>query len=195
MQITRRTGVLVVGLGLTACVVGDHSPSQVDLPACADTVPKAKQTPTGQPRFGSIVPSTTGQEPTDQSISPSLTARGFHLASRPPSIDTGLPPSPSPPVTANAYEDGVRQAVGAHWVYPREAFQRGQTGQVELQYKVVKDGSVRCVSVVHSSGVAVLDQAAVNALRDAVLPSPPEAWIAIPLRINFTYELGAAQAP
>ncbi len=51
--------------------------------------------------------------------------------------------------------------------YPLGAQMRGEEGVVRVQFKVVKDGSVRDVRVVKSSGYSALDNAAVDAVRRA----------------------------
>jgi TonB family protein len=50
--------------------------------------------------------------------------------------------------------------------YPRQARERGWAGTVVLRVAVRDDGSVALVSVVESSGRALLDRAAVSAVRD-----------------------------
>ena len=78
------------------------------------------------------------------------------------------------------------------WSYPAEASGKGQSGQGELRFVLRKDGSVRIVEIVSSSGVRILDSYIENAIRLAQ-PFPPIPTSVgeemIPISINFTYTL------
>jgi TonB family protein len=49
--------------------------------------------------------------------------------------------------------------------YPPDAYQRGQQGRVVLEIRVTPEGTVASLHVIESSGVASLDQAALEAVR------------------------------
>jgi protein TonB len=92
-----------------------------------------------------------------------------------------------------AYFAELKRRIEEKWVYPQEAARRGQSGQGELRFVLRKDGSVRTVEIVHSSGVILLDRYIENAIRLAS-PFPPipssVGEDVIPISINFTYVLG-----
>ena len=74
-----------------------------------------------------------------------------------------------------------------------EAARQGQSGQGELRFVLRKDGSVRTVEIIHSSGVRILDSYIENAIRLAQPFPPIPAAVGedvIPISINFTYVLG-----
>ena len=82
-------------------------------------------------------------------------------------------------------------------MYPQEAARKGQSGQGHLRFVLRKDGSVRTVEIIDSSGVMVLDRYIENAIRLAS-PFPPipvsVGEDVIPISINFTYVLGGTRA-
>jgi TonB family protein len=86
----------------------------------------------------------------------------------------------------------LKRRIEDKWSYPSEAARRGQSGQGELRFVLRKDGSVRTVEIVHSSGVRILDSYIENAIRLAqpFPPIPPSVGEdVIPISINFTYTL------
>ncbi len=69
--------------------------------------------------------------------------------------------------------------------YPPEARRSGIEGTAEVQLRIARDGSVAEVTVVKSSGFAVLDQASVDTIkRAAPLPFVPGT-----IRLPITYRL------
>ncbi|HZS33882.1 MAG TPA: TonB family protein [Methylomirabilota bacterium] len=87
----------------------------------------------------------------------------------------------------------LKRRIEDKWVYPQEAARKGQSGQGELRFVVRKDGSVRTVEIVHSTGVAILDRYIENAIRLASPFPPIPAGVGqdvIPISINYTYVLG-----
>ncbi len=86
----------------------------------------------------------------------------------------------------------LKRRIEDKWVYPQEASRRGQSGQGEIRFILRKDGSVRTVEIVHSSGVRILDSYIENAIRLAqpFPPIPPSVGEdLIPISLNFTYTL------
>lgn len=84
---------------------------------------------------------------------------------------------PSPKALARitaTFKDAVRSAVRTAVRYPRVARVMGIEGAAEVAFKY-RDGSASHVHVVHSSGSPILDQAALNAVRQSSLPPPPTA--------------------
>jgi protein TonB len=72
----------------------------------------------------------------------------------------------------NDYFEKLRRMIKDKWVYPREAAERNIGGQLMLEFGIAKDGHVRFVELRRSSGVAVLDDYAINAVKLAQ-PFPP----------------------
>ncbi|MBI3454723.1 MAG: TonB family protein, partial [Candidatus Rokubacteria bacterium] len=85
----------------------------------------------------------------------------------------------------------VKKAIEDHWTYPRAAADKGQSGQLMLEFVVHKDGNV-LVELVHTSGVEILDRYAVNAVKLAA-PFPPipgpMGMDSIRISASFTYIL------
>jgi periplasmic protein TonB len=108
---------------------------------------------------------------------------------RPPARDTAIPLN-SPDARYAAYFKELKQQIEEKWVYPSEAVQEGVSGKGVVLFEVRKDGSVRTVEIVRSSGVRILDSYIENAIRLAA-PFPPfPAFIeedVLPLHINFSY--------
>jgi TonB family protein len=91
----------------------------------------------------------------------------------------------------------LKRRIEDKWVYPDEAARNGQSGRGELRFVLRKDGTVRTVEIVTSSGVRILDSYIQNAIRMAQ-PFPPIPVSVgddvIPISINFTYVLGGIRA-
>jgi protein TonB len=87
----------------------------------------------------------------------------------------------------------IKRRIEANWVYPQEAIRRNQSGQGVVEFVLRKDGSLRLVEIVHSSGVAILDRYMENAIKFAA-PFPPMPTVfgteTIPVSLSFTYVLG-----
>ncbi|CAB3807887.1 hypothetical protein LMG28614_06691 [Paraburkholderia ultramafica] len=126
-------------------------------------------------------------------------ARGAHAAPpqpvKPPSVPAAGPdtmpapgdapaepapapaPRPTPAVAAPArpdasFEAALRAAIEAALRYPESARMEGITGRTLVGF-VYRDGAVSDIHVVTSSGMGLLDHAALVAVRDAVCPPPP----------------------
>jgi periplasmic protein TonB len=74
-------------------------------------------------------------------------------------------------------------------VYPLLARRMGAQGEVLLRVRVRQDGSVAAVEIVHSSGFALLDEAATRTVRDNWRFIPArldgvaiESWVEIPIK-------------
>jgi protein TonB len=70
------------------------------------------------------------------------------------------------------YFEKLRRAIKEKWAYPREAAERNIGGQLVLEFGIAKDGELRFIELRRSSGVPVLDDYAMNAVRLAS-PFPP----------------------
>jgi TonB family protein len=83
----------------------------------------------------------------------------------------------------NGYTTKVRQMIARAKIYPSRARDKGQQGKIDLSFKLGKNGGVLKLLVEHSSGHAMLDEAARDAVENAG-PFPP-----IPEKLNKQYVL------
>ena len=70
------------------------------------------------------------------------------------------------------YFDRIRRRIQEKWIYPREAGERGIGGQLVIEFAIRKDGWLQIVELKRSSGVEILDEYALTALKLAQ-PFPP----------------------
>ncbi|MCI0483779.1 MAG: energy transducer TonB [candidate division NC10 bacterium] len=73
--------------------------------------------------------------------------------------------------------------------YPPEARRQGMEGTTEVEFQVAKDGSVKEVMVVRSSGFPILDQASVETIKRA----GPLPFVPGTIRLPITYRLREAR--
>ncbi len=66
-----------------------------------------------------------------------------------------------------SYMKHIKDKVQNTWIYPEDAREKGEQGELLILFSINKDGSLSRVSVVRSSGYESLDNAAVNAIKDA----------------------------
>jgi periplasmic protein TonB len=73
-----------------------------------------------------------------------------------------------------AYKITLRKAIEAHKGYPRRAIRLHQEGEIVVGFTIRRDGVIVDLRVVESSGSALLDRAALEAVRrvDGTLPFP-----------------------
>jgi protein TonB len=87
----------------------------------------------------------------------------------------------------------LKKRIEANWSYPEEAIRARKTGHGVVGFVLRKDGSVREVAVLSSSGVPILDRFIGNAIRFAS-PFPPipgnMGEDVLPISVNFQYILG-----
>lgn len=70
------------------------------------------------------------------------------------------------------YFNKVRDRIKAKWTYPRQAGERGIEGELLIEFHIAKDGHLEYISLRHSSGTPILDDAALYAVKLAQ-PFPP----------------------
>ncbi len=90
------------------------------------------------------------------------------------------------------YFDKIRRRIKENWIYPREAGERGIGGQLVIEFAIRKDGRLQVVELKRSSGVPILDEYALNALKLAQpFPPVPDAVSKGTLLIAgiFTYQI------
>jgi TonB family protein len=90
------------------------------------------------------------------------------------------------------YFDKIRRQIRENWIYPREAGERGIGGQLMIEFAIRKDGWLQAVELKRSSGVEILDQYAMNALKLSQ-PFPPVPDLVskgtLPIAGIFTYQI------
>jgi protein TonB len=80
-------------------------------------------------------------------------------------------------VMFQGYMDRLRDRVERVWRYPLEAAKRGIYGDLIIVFTVRRDGTLSDVRVKRTSGHSMLDQAAIEALREAEPFWPlPDDW-------------------
>lgn len=72
----------------------------------------------------------------------------------------------------------IKRQIEYIWDYPRAAAARGEHGDAVIQFTILKDGRVKEIKLLRSSGHPILDNEALTAIRDGA-PYPP-----IPRRLN-----------
>ncbi|NOZ84355.1 MAG: energy transducer TonB [Epsilonproteobacteria bacterium] len=78
-----------------------------------------------------------------------------------------------------SYMAHIKRQVESVWIYPEEAIEKGETGVLFLFFVINRNGSLKNIKLINSSGREILDNAAINALKDAA-PFP-----ALPKRLNI----------
>jgi periplasmic protein TonB len=89
------------------------------------------------------------------------------------------------------YLDRLRRWLNKYKHFPEEAQKQKQHGQLVVSFTILRDGTVRDPRVERSSGFPLLDDAAVQMLRDASpVPPLPEKFrasqVAVDLPVEFT---------
>ena len=85
-----------------------------------------------------------------------------------------------------AWMGKLKQWWDQHAVYPKEASQTNEGGNVRVHIVIAPDGQVTAIEVVQSSGLSVLDAAAVAVFRNAHLPPFPPGTPAQPADVVVT---------
>ncbi|MDB6141018.1 MAG: TonB, C-terminal [Pseudomonas sp.] len=114
----------------------------------------------------------------------------------PPAKSEAPPQPPSPPVDSNAkrsWQSDLQQHLAKYQKYPEEVRRRNISGSTRLRFQVGADGNVVSVSIIESSGNALLDRATLEMIRTAQpLPKPPaEMLVNGPVEVSapYTYKL------
>jgi protein TonB len=87
----------------------------------------------------------------------------------------------------------LREKIEDVWRYPEEAARRGISGDLYIKFVIDRDGRLANIKLIRTSGYRVLDEAAMNALKDAEPYWPlPEDWDKDTLEIkgHFIYVFG-----
>lgn len=87
-----------------------------------------------------------------------------------------------------SYLQKIKQKIELVWEYPEYARTRGIGGQLRINFSIGKDGKIEQAILINSSGVKVLDDAALKALSDASpFPPFPDTWDISKLNIDGTF--------
>jgi protein TonB len=84
----------------------------------------------------------------------------------------------------------LKKKIEGVWVYPRAAATSGIGGELILEFLVSQEGQLLGVTLLDSSGVPVLDQSAVTAIRTAAPYHPFPPWLKakrLRIRARFIY--------
>jgi protein TonB len=90
------------------------------------------------------------------------------------------------------YFNKVRERIKANWTYPRQAGERGIEGELLIEFHIAKDGRLEYIALRNSSGVAILDDYALTAVKLAQpFPPVPDEIAKRTLAINgqFKYQI------
>jgi periplasmic protein TonB len=96
--------------------------------------------------------------------------------SPPPAPAAVKAPAPAPSAPTPSFEGALRAAIQAALRYPESARMAGMSGRARVAFRY-RDGAVSDVSIVRSSGIGMLDRAALAAVRDANYPKPESAFV------------------
>jgi periplasmic protein TonB len=90
------------------------------------------------------------------------------------------------------YFNKIRERIKAKWTYPRQAGERGIEGELLIEFHIAKDGRLEYIALRNSSGVAILDDYAMTAVKLAQpFPPVPDGIAKQTLAINgqFKYQI------
>jgi protein TonB len=131
-----------------------HQVTHVARPHSVPAVPPPAPTPIPEPATPSAAPMDT---------------RPASTPPPPPAMPAAAPAAPNP-----SFENAMRAAIQAALHYPESARMAGMAGRARVSFRY-RDGSVSDVTLITSSGGAILDRAALAAVRDAAYPKPEPA--------------------
>ena len=152
-------------------------------PPAPDAMVKTPEPRTAAPEAQPSEPAPTGSAP------PSPAAQPQVAVARPPASIWRQPggglqgggrggvegepiPLDTPEPKYQDYFNKVRERIKSKWVYPRLAGDRGIEGELLIEFHIAKDGRLEFIELRHSSGTAILDDAALTAVKLAQ-PFPP----------------------
>lgn len=92
---------------------------------------------------------------------------------------------------SNFFRSRLKNSVAAEWEYPREAFANCYEGISIISFTIRKDGSIANIKLVESSGIEILDNAALIALGKASPVDKPPSCVdnAINIEAKFCYDI------
>ena len=184
------------------------------LPAPTPPQAVAKAEPAPEPMIKTAEPRPAAPEP-----QPSQTAPSQSAASAPPQVAVARPPDSmrrqpgggggllgggrggvegepipldTPEPKYQDYFNKIRERIKSKWTYPRQAGERGIEGELLIEFHIAKDGRLEFIALRNSSGVAILDDYAMTAVKLAQpFPPVPDEIAKQTLAINgqFKYQI------
>jgi len=112
------------------------------------------------------------------------------IAAAPTPVVTAAPaptPAPAPPPPVVAAKEGANYLKNPRPAYPRVAKREGWQGVVKLRVRVLPTGRAEAVNVESSSGRSILDDAAIEAVKEwTFVPAtqggqPVAGWVTVPI--------------
>ena len=166
----------------------DTPPPKTEAPKpIKPVVVKTPPVPTVQPRVVTLQPEVP---PT-----PALKTETTTVAAESVYVQPAPPPPPPPPASGPSDKElefaaRVKAAIQAAVVYPMAAKQMGYRGKAMVEF-IYRDGGVMQTHVVQSSGMVMIDNAALAAVSAARFPTPPDSLKGkdVPYRVTVLFEL------
>jgi protein TonB len=181
-------------------------------PAAPQTLAKAEPTPEPMIKTPEPRPTTPESQPSQAAPSqPSVSAPPQVAVARPPDSMRRQPggggglaggghggvegepiPLDTPEPKYQDYFNKIRERIKSKWTYPRQAGERGIEGELLIEFHIAKDGRLEFIALRHSSGVAILDDYAMTAVKLAQpFPPVPDEIAKQTLAINgqFKYQI------
>lgn len=90
------------------------------------------------------------------------------------------------------YMQRLKQAIESAWRYPADAARRGLQGDLNISFTINKNGTLKAVDVMSTTGQMSLDDAAVSSIKDAAPFWPlPDEWgkDSFTVKGHFVYRL------
>jgi protein TonB len=100
-----------------------------------------------------------------------------------------------PELKHRGYLRMLKDKIEGIWEYPEEAARKGITGDLYITFTILKDGTLGEVRLIRTSGYEDLDEAAMNAVKEAAPYWPlPDDWEGDKLTItgHFIYFIGGS---
>lgn len=134
--------------------------------------------------------------PDTPSVQPTADVQGPKVPFSPKTSLSGVPTTAAAAavgfMSKEDYVQLLKMRVRSRKAYPDRAKKRNIQGLAVIQFKMEKNGQVSAVRVHQSSGSAILDRAALNAVRQAApFPRAPQGMFSYPvrMRIGVSFEL------
>lgn len=101
----------------------------------------------------------------------------------------------NPDSAHRGYINRVRERVRAHMIYPRAAGEQGIGGELQVEFRIGRNGRVECAALRRSSGSELLDRYVLSAVRlaqpfAALPPQIPSPSLPVSATFRFRAEAG-----
>ncbi|MBF0627929.1 MAG: TonB family protein [Magnetococcales bacterium] len=89
----------------------------------------------------------------------------------------------------SSYFARLKEQIQQGWIYPTQAKREGLAGALSLRFTIERSGMITDIRVLNSSGVAILDEAALQAVRNITPFLPlPDDWELEKLHVKTIFE-------